>query len=188
MTLIGIMQQAMRQLGEDPADIADFRDMFIVYANEAYNIVVDEFIRPREARKVRINKEGYGFLQDPSVHHIIEVRNADGLTIPFIAADHRGRIKVEGVREVTVEAIVQARYDDMDEDEDEPRIPRYLHPVISDYICYRHLLNGNAAKQSHAMSYRQHFYEAMGRIRPDGVGRVTGYRNLYTVTQATWRG
>ncbi|MEI3413646.1 MAG: hypothetical protein V8Q88_00480 [Christensenellales bacterium] len=74
----------------------------------------------------------------------------------------------------------------LEDGQDEPQLPEYAHAALADYICYRHLSSGNLAKQSRAQFYQTSFYQAMQRIRPEGMGSVTRFRNLYEVTDARY--
>ena len=50
MTLVQIMRLALRQLDEDVADLAEYRDLFVAYANQGYQIALTQYVKPDEAR------------------------------------------------------------------------------------------------------------------------------------------
>ena len=68
------------------------------------------------------------------------------------------------------------------QDSDEPKLPEYAHSALVEYICYRHLLNGNLAKQSQAQAHLNRYYQIAGTIRPQGSESVRTMRNLYAAT------
>ena len=65
---------------------------------------------------------------------------------------------------------------------DEPMLPRRVHHALADYICFRHLSCGNMAKQAKAQFFLTSFHQAMRTLRPQGMGSVKGYNNLYAQT------
>ena len=185
MTLAQIMELALRQLDEDPEDISEFDDMFRVYANEGYRIAISEHIKPREEREMRSDESGRIYL-DSDIRRIIGIQRrirdslrcevtyrptatGDAIDTPY--ADARYSVVCE------IEPVL------MENENDEPvYMPEDSHSALADYICYRHLINGNAAKQNRAQQYLQLFYQAMRRLRPQGHGSTRNYRNLYTAT------
>ena len=48
MTLGQIMRLALRQLDEDPADIAEYAELFRMWANQGYQIILGQYYKPRE--------------------------------------------------------------------------------------------------------------------------------------------
>lgn len=192
MTLAQIMTLALRQLDEDPEDIGEYSDLFKVYANQGLRIAAEDYVKPREERKMRSDENGdIPLFCDDRIVRVAELRRviedgskwqrnvfwektADGLSI------HTAWPDSEFI------AVCEMSVPELERDTDEPQIPKSVHDALADYICYRALLNGNMAKQSRAQQYMQRFYAAMQRIRPQGMGSVTGYRNLYAVTDARY--
>ena len=86
----------------------------------------------------------------------------------------------------TLRAVCEVAFYPLEDGKDEPQLPEYAHAALADYICYRHLSSGNLAKQSRAQFYQTSFYQTMQRIRPEGMGSVTRFRNLYEVTDARY--
>ena len=181
MTLAEIMRLALRQLDEDPADISDFADLFRSYANIGYKIAVTQYYKPVETLVLRTDDTGKCYIDGMGIERIVSLQDdmerdvyydlsPDGTTISTIKKNAK------------LTAVVGVEYPPMQEDTDEPRIPEYAHHALADYICYRHLLAGNAAKQSRATAYLQQFMQAMQMIRPQGSGSVTRFKNLYTAT------
>lgn len=189
MTLAQIMKLALRQLDEDPADISEYDEMFRVYANHAYRIAVEDYVKPRDMRKVESDDKGYIRL-DEDMRRIVELREIrkDGEMGPpaqFYLTD-MGRMAYVPAHDKQYACVCEIAYPDMENGNEAPRIPQELHPAIADYICYCHLLNGNLAKQSRAQQYLVKFRMAMDRVRPQGMGSVRHFENLYAVTDVRY--
>ena len=182
MTLAQIMLLALRQLDEDPQDISEYDDMFREYANIGYHIAISEYVKPRDRRDMRSDKDGIIYI-DSDVRRVVSLERArDRRDVMFELSETGDSIRVADKDERFL-AVCEIREDAMQEENDEPtRLPPHAHSALADYICYRHLSNGNMAKQAKAQFYLQQFYQAMQRIRPQGMGSVTGFKNLYTVT------
>ena len=188
MTLGQIMMLALRQLDEDPQDISEYDDLFRLYANAGYRIAVQEYVKPRDVRELRSDKGGVIWL-DSDVRRVVSLkRKRDNRDVIFTLTPDASAIKVGG-KEERYEAVCEIKCDDMQKDDDEPTyLPEEAHDALVDYVCYRHLSNGNMAKQSRAQFYQTQFYQAMQRLRPQGFGSVTTFKHLYSVTDIRYRG
>lgn len=189
MTLSQIMALALRQLDEDSEDISEYDDLFKVYANQAYRIATEDYVKPREERRLRSDENGDIPLCDSSIRRVVEMKRVikegeNWQRVATIELTADGRAIHTPFKDADFIAVCEVVYPEMTQETDIPRIPTSAHDAIADYICWRHLSNGNLAKQSRAQTYMQRFYQAMQRIRPQGMGSVTGYRNLYAVTEA----
>lgn len=181
MTLAEIMRLALRQLDEDPADISEFADLFRVYANEGYHIAVSKHYRPREVLTLRTDENGAAYIEGMDIVRVISLKGEYGQTVYYQISPDGARIET-AARDEELTAVCEIAYPTMTEDTQEPRIPEYAHHALSDYICYRHLMNGNAAKQSRAMAFYQQFSRTMQEISPQGAGSTMRFRNLYDAT------
>lgn len=190
MTLGEIILQALRQLDEDPEDVGEYHDLFRAYANMGLHIAVREQLKPRRTFTLAVDGKGKASIRGYGAVRIVRVTDeagrevwadldADGQEITILRDDLAGK-------RVTVLAETDAR--EMETDTDVPPIPEYAHPALCDYICYRHLSNGNMAKQQRAQFYLNSFYQQIRAIRPEGTGSVTRFCNLYAVTSAGYRG
>lgn len=188
MTLSQIMMLAMRQLDEDPQDISEYDELFKLYANAGYRIAVQEYVKPRDVREMRSDKNGTIWL-DSDVRRVVSLRRKrNNRDVIFMLTPDASAIGVDG-REERYEAICEIKCDEMEKGADVPTyLPEEAHDALVDYICYRHLSNGNMAKQSRAQFYQTQFYQAMQRLRPQGMGSVKGFKNLYTATDIRYRG
>lgn len=179
MTLAEIMRLALRQLDEDPADIGDFSDLFRSYANLGYKIAVSRFYKPKETFVLHTDDTGSASIEDKPIEHIISLKDDAG-------RDVRWRISPDGtkvetvLRDAQLTAVCIVSYPPMAADTDTPRFPEHAHHGLVDYICYRQLANGNAAKQSRAMLFYQSFEQTMRTIMPPG--RTYEFNNLYAAT------
>lgn len=186
MTLAQIMTLALRQLDEDPEDISEYDDLFRAYANEGYRIGAEDYARPRDVRESTSDDEGMIAL-DRDVRRVVEVRQKmDGgrirRNVLFYPSPTGDEISVAEKRKAHI-LVVETSISDMENDTDEPnKLPEQAHAALADYICYRHLSNGNMAKQSKAQHYQARFYQAMQRLRPRGMGSVRNFTNLYAAT------
>ena len=180
MTLAEIMRLALRQLDEDPADISEFADLFRSYANLGYKILVSRFFKPKETFVLRTDEKGAAYIEGMDIDHIVSLTDDNGRDVWYrVSADGRSIETAKKDAEVTAVCVVS--YPAMREDAEEPRVPEHAHHALVDYVCYRHLMNGNAAKQSRAMLYYQSFEQTARTIVPQGSG-VKNFRNLYTST------
>lgn len=186
MTLAQIMTLALRQLDEDPEDISEYDDVFRVYANQGYRIAMSEYVKPRETRQARSDDRGMVYL-DSDVRRVIELRErlaGDKIrrnVLLTLSPDGTALMTDYPNREFVLLCEIEPQ--DMENENDEPeRLPESAHSALSDYICFRHLSNGNMAKQSKAQFYQTQFYQAMQRLRPQGMGSVRNFTNLYQAT------
>ena len=181
MTLAEIMRLALRQLDEDPADIGEFADLFRVYANEGYRIAVSKHYRPREVMTLRTDEKGVAYIEGMDIVRVVSLKGEYGQTV-YWQLSHDGTMLETAVRDSEITAVCEVAYPALSSDMEEPRIPEYAHHALSDYICYRHLMSGNAAKQSRAMAFYQQFNRTMQEVSPQGAGSTTRFRNLYAAT------
>lgn len=186
MTLAQIMTLALRQLDEDPEDISEYDDLFRVYANEGYRNAVAIYVRPRETRYARSDEHGLIMLE-PDVRRVVELKerleSGRGAQNSLLVLSADGTALVTNLANRDFILLCEVTAPDMEIETDEPTmLPKEAHNALADYICYRHLSNGNMAKQRKAQHYYQAYYQAMQRIRPQGTGSVKGYRNLYAAT------
>lgn len=181
MTLAEIMRLALRQLDEDPADISEFADMFRSYANLGYKILVSRFLKPKEIMSAKTDDKGEAYVEGMGLDHITSVIDEFGQHVWYRPSEDGTKI-ITRHRNTMLTITYVAEYPPMQEDTEEPRIPEYAHHALVDYICYRYLMNGNAAKQNRAMLFYQSFEQTARMIKPQGGGSVSNFRNLYAAT------
>ena len=186
MTLAQIMTLALRQLDEDPADIAEYEDLFAMYANEGHRIAVMEYFKPRMLNQLKSNELGLISILGTGIARVVEVMRVreDGRmesNIPF-RLDASGTFIETPYRDVKMGVLAEMEPPALEKEDAEPMLPEAAHSALVDYICYRHLLNGNMAKQQRAQQYLQAFYAAMRRLTPQGYGSVRREINLYSAT------
>lgn len=192
MTLAQIMQLALRQLDEDPQDISEYDDMFRIYANMGYQTAMADYVKPRDVREY-ISDENGAFEIERDVRRVVrlECESKSGHVIkdvPFVLDAMGERISTT-YPDARFTAICEVLPGNMERETDTPKhLPESAHPALADYVCYRHLSNGNMAKQSKAQFYLQQFYQAMRQIRPQGMGSVKGFKHLYAVTDVRYMG
>ncbi len=184
MTLAQIITQALRQLDEDPEDVGEYEELFRAYANMGYDIAVRDYLKPRQRFCLHEDEHGIAFLPDARIVRVVELKSEGWRDVPFDLLPDGRALRVLNPRgeERELAALCEIVYPPLEEGNDEPRIPPFAHPALCDYVCYRHLSSGNLAKQSRAQFYHRSFLEQMNRIRPQGMGSVTRYKNLYEVT------
>lgn len=181
MTLAEIMRLALRQLDEDPADISEFADMFRSYANLGYKILASRFFKPKEIMSAKTDDKGEAYIEGMGIAHITSVIDEFGQRVWYRLSEDGTKIITRHRNNMLTITYVE-EYPPMQEDTEEPRIPEYAHHALVDYICYRYLMNGNAAKQNRAMLFYQSFEQTARMIKPQGGGSVTSFRNLYSAT------
>ena len=185
MTLSQVMQLALRQLDEDPADISEYDDLFRRYANEGYQIVMRDIYKPRKTITLMTDEHGTASLEGLHIVRIIELRDRSGRDVWFDLDP--GCLKVyTRARNQEITGWAEEEIPLFTHDSDEPAFPEWAHSALADYICYRHLSAGNMAKQSRAQFYLNAFYQTIRRIRPVGTGSVTRMKNLYAVTDVRY--
>ena len=181
MTLAEIMRLALRQLDEDPADISDFSDLFRSYANIGYKIAVSRFFKPKEVIRIRTDGKGETYIEGMNIDHVLSLTDENGNDAWYrLSAD--GTTITTIMKDAEITATCAISYPPLEKDTDVPRFPEYAHHALVDYICYRYLLNGNAAKQNRAMMFYQQFEQTMRTVIPQGGGSVTQFRNLYAAS------
>lgn len=185
MTLAQIYRLALRQLDEDPADIEEFRDLFAVYANQGYQIAVEQYVKPKETMMLRTDDKGEVYLDGMDIVRLVSVRDEAGREV-YTETSEDGTTLRTGRQNADLTAVCVVQYPELENDMDEPRLPKAAHASLADYICYKYLSTGNMAKQSRAQHFRSEFYTQMQRVRPQGAGSVTGFKNLYTATDTRW--
>lgn len=182
MTLGQIMRFALLQLDEDPADIEEYADLFRMYANEAYTELLQRYMKPKDTFTLRTDEKGCAWLEGYDIRHIVSVRRkTDRAPILFEVSDDGMQIKT-GVRNGEIELVCEVECPMLREDTDEPRLPETAHSALVEYICYRHLSNGNLAKQSRGQAHLNRYYQIASTIRPQGYESVRRMRNLYAAT------
>lgn len=185
MTLAQIMKLALRQLGEDEADIDEYAELFREYANMGYRIAVRDYLKPRETYTLYTDNDGRTSIEGMDVVRVIELRSAYGNRLQY-ELEPDGYTLRTPVTRADVTAVCEVMYPGLQGDMDTPRLPESAHMALVDYICYCHLSNGNMAKQSRAQFYQGRFYSAMREIPTQGGRTVTDYRNLYLASDARY--
>ena len=186
MTYAQIKQLALQQMDEDPADMAEFGEMLGLYVNEGYQTALLDHLRPRETYTLTTDKDGEANIEGLGIQRIVDVREAEHGYSAWATLSGMGDKLHTAVRDAKIKVLALVTYPDLALENDTPRLPEWAHTALADYACFRFLSNGNMAKQSRAQFYYQRFAAAMQRIMPQGSGSVTGFKNLYTVTDARW--
>ena len=187
MKLAEIMQLALRQLDEDPADVSDYDDLFRRYANEGYHIVMRDQYKPRKMIRIETDEHGAADVSGLGIVRVIELHGKHPGGVWFDLSLDGTKIFTRE-KSAALDAMVETEIPMLTLDADEPKFPEWAHSCLADYICYRHLSAGNAAKQQKAQFWLNSFYQTVRRIRPVGQGSVTRHRNLYTVTDIRYGG
>lgn len=180
MKLAQIIKLALCQLDEDLEDAVDYEELFKMYANQGHVIAFEEYYKPRERMMFRSDEHGMIYIYD-ECRKVIELTDEYNRRV-FFEISPDGQYLITGRPDTEFGAFVERKAYSLDDGDAEPGIPETAHPALVDYICYRHLMNGNAAKQQRSQAYYQEFLRAMRRIQPQGAGSVTRTRNLYAAT------
>ena len=181
MTLAQIYKLALRQLDEDIEDISEYVELFRQYSNEGCYIVMNDYYKPCMELRMSSDDGGRVYLNAMDVHHVISCVDAYGRTHPCAASPDGMYVNV-GVPDIELIMMCQMLPRQMISDQDEPPFPKENHFVLVDYICYRHLITGNAAKQARARVFHDNFLLGCRRIRPQGAGSVRTMCNLYAAS------
>ena len=178
MTLAQIMELALRQLDEEISDIAEFETLFKHYANEGYTIAQRKWMHPRDTVVLITDENGCAAIDGMGIVRILELHNDAGFKVPYQVSPDGRKIRAR-LKEEELYATCEISFPVLRHATDEPQIPEYAHGALVDYICYRHLVNGNAGKQSRAQMYLVQFERAMREMSSQGEGSVTHMRGLY---------
>ena len=182
MTLAQIIKLALSQLDEDLEDAMDYDELLKMYANQGYQIAAETYYKPK--LRVDVKSDDNGFIDRLSwlgEGKVYEIHDMQGRYTPYHMTLDGTMIRVPG-RNAQYYVYVEEKYPMLVEGSDVPRIPETAHPGLVDYVCYKFLFNGNAAKQQRAAVYQQEFVRAMQRIVPQGSGSVTHTHGLYAAT------
>ena len=188
MTLSQLIAHALRQLDEDAEDVSEYEERFRVYANMGYDIAVREYLKPRRIFYTEVDEEGNAPVPGLTVVRVIELRDENGFDVGF-DLDPCGRcfhVWRDDLAGQTLRAVCEVAFYPMEDGSDEPQIPECAQAYLADYICYRHLSNGNPVKQRQAQFYLNSFLRGMQRLRPQGMGSVTHRTHIYDVTDARY--
>lgn len=185
MTLGQIMRLALRQLDEDPADIAEYAELFRMWANQGYQIILSQYYKPRETLTLRTDDKGRAYIEGMDIRRIIDLKDENGRDV-WNEVSPDGTFLLTGEKNKTLTTVCEMKLPALENDTDEPRFPEEAHPMLVDYICYKHLIRGNMAKQSRAQAFQSEFYRQAQSLKPQGGGSVTDYKNLYAVTDARY--
>ena len=186
MTLAQIMKLALCQLDEDPADIGDYEELFRMYANDGYHILVTEYYKPVETFRITTDENGHAHLTGLCIDRIVTVKDENGLPVSYERTEDGECIRT-AMKDTRLRIVGGVTYPPLEGMTETPRIPEHAHGTLVDYICFRHLSTGNLAKQSRAQAYQNSFYTGARRLRPQGSGSVTRMKNLYSTTDARYR-
>lgn len=181
MTLAQIMTLALRQLDEDLSDIAEYDDIFRVYANEGYQIAMRTYLKPKATTSLHTDSEGSVYIGGMRLGRVIQIVDKNNCPVWFaLSLDGEAISTLLHGADLTV--IHEPPAPMLERGEDIPQMPEEAHHALADYICYRHLANGNMAKQSRAQHYLAAFHQTMRGVMPQGAGSVTRMKNLYSAT------
>lgn len=184
MTLAQIMRFALLQLDEDPADIDEYADLFRMYANDGYTELVEQYAKPREIFTLYAGECGFVSTQDMDILRVASVeriREGRHEPLPWTVAEDGAGIFVP-VRDEDVAVLAEVRRPPLVEDTDVPCLPESVHTALVNYICWRHLMTGNLAKQSRAQAFLSLYVKQAAALRPQGMGGVHTMRGLYAAT------
>ena len=189
MTLSQLIAHALRQLDENAEDVSEYEESFKVYANMGYDIAVREYLKPRRTFCVDVDEKGNAPVPGMLVTRVVELRDEYGYDVGYdLDPDGRGlHVWRDDLAGKTLRAVCEVAFYPMEDGSDEPQIPEWAQAYLADYICYRHLSNGNPVKQRQAQFYLNSFLRGMQRLRPQGMGSVTRFEHLYEVTDARYR-
>ena len=186
MTYARIKELALLQLDENPSDVDEYSDLLGVYINEGYQQALRDYYRPREIFILPTDENGVAVIEDLGIIRIAEATEHEHGYSAWATMDGTGTRLHTAVRDGQIRVLAVVEKPDLVAPGDEPVIPSWSHGALVDYACFRFLSNGNMAKQSRAQFYLQRYLTTMQRMMPQGSGSVTGYKNLYTVTDARW--
>lgn len=185
MTLAEIMRLALRQLDEDPADIAEYDELFRMWANQGYQIVLQNYFKPRKTLEFSTDDDGAVDISEGNIVQIVSLRDERGMNVPYIISED-GKTLETGKKNILLSAVCEVIFPPLEKDTDVPEFPEHVHSMLVDYICYKHLLRGNAAKQSRAQAFQGEFYRQAQQLKSAGEGSVTHMKNLYTVSDVRY--
>lgn len=185
MTLGQIMRLALRQLDEDPADIAEYAELFRMWANQGYQIVLKQYYKPIDTVVLKTDENGKAYIEGMDIERIIDLKDENERDV-WNEVSTNGAYLLTKQKDKTLTAVCQIKLAALEKDSDEPRFPEEYHSMLVDYICYKHLIRGNMAKQSRAQAFQSEFYRQAQQLKPQGGGSVTGFKNLYAVTEARY--
>lgn len=181
MTLAQIMELALRQLDEDPADIAEFDTLFRAYANEGYHLAVHTYLKPKVKTEIETGSGGECYVGCMNLGWIYEVYDRNGSAV-WYGLSMDGEVLSTMMRNQTLTVLHEAPLKPLESIGDVPVLPEFAHSALASYICYRHLASGNMAKQSRSQMFLQQFHTIMREVKPQGSGSITRMKNLYAAT------
>ena len=131
MTLVQIMRLALRQLDEDPADLEEYRDLFVAYANQGYQIALTQYVKPRETMALATDDQGDVSLDGLDILRVVAVRDEDGREV-MCTMDADGMTMHTPRKDSTLYAVCEVRRRELEQDADEPQLPLEAHAALED--------------------------------------------------------
>lgn len=186
MTFGQIKKRVLEQAGENAEDIAEFDALIDQYVNEGYHYAVQRGYRPRSRAVLDAREavEGVSAARFARALGVEDVRCGDR-RVPYSLEDGMLKIAagaVGGGKEI--EVVYVHDEPDLLADRDTPRLPAWVHGALADYATWRLLSNGSAGRQNRAEFYRQRYYEAFLRLRPEGL-LTAGIENMHGLRECT---
>lgn len=179
MTYDEIIKQALTHLeyNTDEDSMAEFRDKFILYANEAVRLIA-EHLRLEKVDTVQLENNRFDLsdLSKPLVTKVCEVF-VDKRQYPFVTDSQLGDFVVGGV---APDATVSVRYRWMPENRtdgaDEPDIPAVFHPIIWYYVVHCHVSSHVSGMKGY--NYQQWYseFERQRKIVTRSYGAYESYK------------
>lgn len=178
MTFDEIIQKALIHLeyGEDTETLHLYFPKFIVYANQAVQLIAKD-IKPVRKQTVALQADGefsLSCLAKPCTK-VVEIKDASGRALRFEGGSEADCIKPIGASSQTVEVRYRYLPHYRSEPNAVPDIPLPFHSIIPLYIVHMHYNTGAGHSDIDRTKWLQMFMSAKASLLKQGYGATPTY-------------
>jgi len=150
MTLLEIIETALKQMGEDTdaAAMDEYKGLLTRYVNEAYMEIVRQKLRLIHTETVTFGDfkaDAASLSRD--LFAVVKIEKEDGANVPFkVSGGVIYALNADGELSVSYYYLPEA----LSEDTDVPETPEMSHMCMADYATFRGLLLGGSGSRDKA--------------------------------------
>lgn len=167
MTFAQLKLLALGQLGEDAQDLPEYEQALGTYINEGYAALCQSAYHPLRSMEVALTGSEFSLaLLAPVPMRILHIHGA--FPLRFIQTGDTVRVFTGGLQTDRVRVTYEYLPPPMAQPDDVPVLPEAAHTALADWATARVLGTGSRSRQAKAEFFLMRFYEAKGRLTPQG--------------------
>jgi len=182
MEFIQIKELAVRQYNLDTDDLPDVEPDIAGYVNDGYNLVNLKYYKPWRKEEIMVEDNFIPF-------STLSTKPIGLVRVP--GAQSFGRFnevdqQIDLFSTYKAPTLITVWYyylpRPMEDDDEIPKVPEWVHPYIGDYATYLLYRNGNSSKQNRGQEFLARFLDAMRLLKPYGYNMLgqDRFHGLYT--------